>query len=192
MRHKRIIIAALVSVLLCGCTSSGPVIRDTLDPVTSITITHANMPIVFYRNNYLRAASYHDFLSMEPLQTNLMGRYGYFLWLAIWNTTLNEHLADEQYGFSSMTLLVDGEALVLDAAGSMPDVIGASRSVYGKPFATSAQIYYEVTLDQLRVIADAADIRIQSTGSELHEYVLWDSPESAHDRLQAFMDYLDF
>jgi len=62
--------------------------------VTSITITHANMPIVFYRDNYLRAASYHDFLSLGPLQTNLMGLYGYFLWLAIWNTTLNEHLAD--------------------------------------------------------------------------------------------------
>lgn len=192
MNKKNNMLIAVLATVFAGCASSGSMIRDSLDPVTSITVTHAHLPIVFFRDSYLRATTSHDFVSVGPLKTNLMGEYNYFLWLAIWDTTLDAHMADEQYGFVSIILMLDGEPLELSVAGSMPSVIGASKSVYSRPFASAAELYYQVTVEQLRRIAEAAEIRLLSSGAEAREYVLWDSPELVKERMQAFLAYVGY
>lgn len=186
------LLLALFAALLCSCSSSGPVIQDTLDPVTGITVTHAEVPLVFYRDRSARAAYARDFVNLGPIQINRMGRYRYFLWLAAWSTMQNAHLAEEHDGFESIIVFADGEPLELTSAGWTPQAIGATESVYVKPVASAAEAYYEVTVDQLRLIANATDVRLQSTGPQAHTYEPWDSQASAHGSLQAFLEYVSY
>ena len=192
MRCFRNSIFILLAALLCSCGSSGSVIRDSLDPVTGITITHAEVPLVFYRDRSARAAYAHDFVNLGPIQINRMGRYRYFLWLAAWSTMQNANLAEAHDGFESIIVFADGEPLELASAGWTPQAIGATESVYVKPVASAAEAYYEVTVDQLRLIANAADVRLQSTGPQARDYEPWDSQAAARSSLQAFLEYVSY
>lgn len=52
---------------------------------------------------------------------------------------------------------------------------------------TNTDAYYEVTIDHLRVIAGATDLRIQSTGPRQRSYELWDNQTAARASLQEFL-----
>jgi hypothetical protein len=178
--------------MICGCGSPGSVILDTLDPVTGITISHATVPLVFYRDRSARAAYARDYVNLGPLQVNRMGRRQYFLWAAVWSTLQNTHLANEQDGFETIIVFADGEPLELSSAGWTPQAIGASESVYVKPVASAAEAYYEVTVDQLRLIAEATDIRLKTIGAQTRDYEPWDSQSAARGNMQAFLEYVSF
>lgn len=195
MRHFRQSVSLLLAVLIAtigGCGSTGPVIQNTLDPVTGITITHADVPMLFYRDSSARAAYARDFVNLGPIMINRMGQYRYFLWLAAWGTIQNTGLAEAHNGFESIIVFADGEPLELASAGWTPQTVGASASVYIKPVTSAAEAYYEVTADQLRLIADATDVRLQSTGSPARAYEPWDSQTSARASLQAFLEYVSY
>ena len=186
-------IAYLIFALTIGsCGSSPSRIHDTLDPITGATITRAEVPLVFYRERSSRAAYARDFVNLGPIQVNRMGQHHYFLWLAAWSTMQDSHLADEHDGFERIVLFADGEPLELSSAGWTPIAIGASASVYVKPAASSAESYYEVTVDQLHLIAGASDVRVQSTGPDTRSYEPWDNQASARRSLQAFLEYVSF
>lgn len=104
----------------------------------------------------------------------------------------NAHLAEAHDGFESIIVFADGEPLELISAGWTPQAIGATESVYVKPVASAVEAYYEVTVDQLRLIANAADVRLQSTGPQAHTYEPWDSQASARGSLQAFLEYVSY
>ena len=173
--------------VVSSCGISAPLIQDTLDPVTGVTITHARVPLVFYRDSSSRAAHARDFINMGPIQVNRMGQHRYFLWLGVWNTMQDRHLPEMLDGFESIIVFADGEPLPLTVAGWTPDAIGASESAYVKPTASSAEAYYEVTIDQLRVIAESNDIRIRTTALLPASYEPWDDQRSARISLNAFI-----
>jgi len=195
MRHFRQSVSLLLAVLIAtigGCGSTGTVIQNTLDPVTGITITHADVPMLFYRDSSARAAYARDFVNLGPIMINRMGQYRYFLWLAAWGTIQNSHLTEARDGFESIIVFVDGEPLGLTSVGWAPETIGASASVYIKPVTSATEAYYEVTADQLRLIADATDVRLQLTGSATRAYEPWDSQTSAHASLRAFLEFVSY
>jgi len=192
IRQPVFVLLSVFAMAACGCSSSGTLVRDTLDPVTGITITHAEVPLIFYRDQSARAAYARDFVNLAPIQINRMGRYRYFLWLAAWSTMQNVHLAEELDGFESIIVFADGEPLTLSSTGWTPQAIGATEPVYAKPVASAAEAYYEVTVDQLRLIAQAADVRLRSTGPRARAYEPWDSQTSAHASLQAFLEYVSY
>jgi hypothetical protein len=179
----------LLAAWLCigGCTSTGTQIQERLDPTTGVTITFAEKPLIFYRDSSARAAYARDFVSLGPLQINRMGQYRYFMWAGIWNTMPVSHLSDEIDGFESIILFVDGEPLQLTASGWAPSAIGASESVYVRPQAAAGEAYYEVTIDQLRFIAEASDVRLQTSGPGSVSYEPWESQRSGRDSMQAFV-----
>ncbi len=121
-----------------------------------------------------------------------MGRHQYFLWAAIWSTLQDTHLADERDGFESIVVFADGEPLELSSVGWTPQAIGASESVYIKPVASAAEAYYEVTVDQLRLIVEATDIRLKTTGAQARDYQLWDNQAAARNSMQAFLERVSF
>jgi hypothetical protein len=45
-------------------------------------------------------------------------------------------------------------------------VIGASQPVCSKPFWTAIGVYNEVSVDQLRLLAEATEKRVQSGGTD--------------------------
>lgn len=96
-------------------------------------------------------------------------------------------LAEHRDGFESIVLYADGEPLSLELSGWTPEAIGASEPVYIKPVASTADAYYRVTADQIRLIASARVIRLRTTGSSPKEFELWDEQNSARNDLTEFL-----
>ena len=176
----------LAAATLCGCGATPPAVNDTLDPLTGVTITSSSTPLVMYRDEPSRAAYARNFLHVGPLQINRMGDHQYFLWVGIWSTMRTPDVTASQSGFDSIILFVDGEPLPLDASGWTPAAIGTSEHVYVKPVASTLDVYYRVTTDQIRFIAEGSDIRLQTTGSSPRNFELWDEQTSAKEALRAF------
>lgn len=175
---------ALVAV---GCSSDSAMVRDQMDPVTSVTISYSPTPMVFYRDVSGRAAYARNFVHMAPLEVNRSGNYQYYLWLGIWNTIADAQSNQSRDGFESIVIFADGEPLPLDIAGWTVAAIGASKPVYLKPVASAADAYYAVTVDQLRLIAEARDVRLKTTGARNESYEPWDNQKAAKASLVEFL-----
>jgi len=178
---------AIAVLVLVACATPGDPVRETLDPLTAVTVTYSNSPLIVYRDNPSHAAFARDLVSLGPIKVNKSGTYKYYLWFGIWSTLQSNNPAEQRDGFESIVLLVDGEPLLLDAAGWTPAAIGTSQPVYDKPFASSLDVYYRVTADQIRLIAMADDVQLRTTGSTVREYELWGEQQAARNDLSAFL-----
>jgi hypothetical protein len=178
----------LLALLASGCGQSSQVIRESMDPMTAATVSASSVPLIFYNDNSAYAAHSRNYVYVGPVSINNMGQYRYYLWFGIWGTIPSTPPAAERDGFEAVTIFADGEPLQLSLAGWGANAIGASRPVYNKPVASAADAYYEVTLDQIRLIAEARDLRILTTGSAAYSFELWDGQGSAYNALHAFVE----
>ena len=180
------IVLALI-LTLASCASSVGSSGSRLDPGTAATIRHADVPMVFYREDSGKAAFARNLIHMGPVEINQGGTYRYYLWLGIWVTVVSPDRASIRDGFEALTLRVDGEPMSLDVAGWTHDRIGASGPIYLRPVASAADAYYELTFNQLRRIAVATDVSIQTSGATGRSYQTWDSQKSAKEALVRFL-----
>ena len=182
----RIATIGLLFAVIAGCAASSP-LGVKLDSGTSVTMTYSPTPLVLYRDVPGHAAYARNFVSLGPLQANRSGNYQYFIWLGIWNTNHTANETDGRDGFDSIVLFVDGEPLMLDVEGWTPDTIGASEPVYPQPVASEIDAYYRVTVDQIRLIAEADEISIRTTGFSSRSFELWDKQTAAREGLRNFL-----
>jgi hypothetical protein len=189
-RHRRVTggLAGLTACLLLINCASSPTISEKLDPVTGITVTFATTPLVLYRDNPSQAAYARNYVHLGPIQVNRSGSYRYYLWVGAWNTMQVADIPEHRDGFESIIVFADGEPLALELKGWTPESIGASEPTYLKPVASTADAYYEVTADQIRLIAGARDIRVRATGTAPREFQLWDQQNSARNSLTEFLN----
>ena len=178
----------LIALLLTACAGNDARSLNKLDTVTGVTISYSRAPMVFYRDDFGKAAHSRNFVHLAPLEVNKMGEYRYFLWLGVWNTLQNARPGETRDGFESITIFADGEPLSLQLSGWTASAIDASEPVYMKPVSSAADAYYEVAMDTIRVIAEADDIRILSTGPKQQSFELWDRNSAARSSLQEFLD----
>lgn len=171
-----------------GCTSSTALTGEKLDPVTSATISYSEQPLVFYRDVSGRAALAKDFVYMAPVAVNRGGNYRYYIWLGIWTVAGEGSTDATRDGFESILLLADGEPLQLKITGWTVDAIGASEPVYSKPVASAADAYYELTLDQLRPLADAERLRLHIGGDTRDMFEPWDDQRRGKAALLEFIN----
>ena len=177
----------IILLTLVACAGQPGAIQDKLDPTTAVTITYSRTPMVFYRDDFGKAAFARNYVHLGPLEVNRAGSFHYYLWLGIWNTMQNATSGEPRDGFESIVIYADGEPLALELSGWTPATIGASEAVYVRPVASAADAYYEVTVDHLRLIAASADIRVQSTGPGTRTYEMWDEQKSARKSLTEFL-----
>ena len=182
------VLALVTAASVCGCSASTALTGEKLDPLTSATISYSEQPLVFYRDASGRAALAKDFVYVAPVAVNQGGNYRYYIWLGIW-TVAGEASADAtRDGFESILLVADGEPLQLEIAGWTVDAIGASEPVYSKPVASAADAYYEVTLDQLRPLAEANHLRLHIGGNGRDRFEPWDDQQRGKAALLEFID----
>lgn len=184
--------APAAALVLAACGAHQPAYFEDLDPVTGVTVARAASPLTFYRDNSGHAAYARDYVNLGPVDVNRMGEHRYFLWLCIWSTLPEARPTAQRDGFESVIVFADGEPLPLNLLGWTPAAIGASETGYAKPVASAAEAYYEVTLDQIRVLAGARDLRLQLDAARPAAYELWDRQSGARADLQAFLDRARF
>lgn len=179
---------ALLALSLSACAPDAPLVREHMDPVTSVNVTYSQVAMVFYRDVSGRAAFARDFVHLAPLEVNRSGDYRYYLWLGIWNTLDETQTEKSRDGFESIVIFADGEPIPLEVSGWTVSSIGASEPVFLKPVASAADAYYAVSVDQIRLIAEATDVRVQATGSRTRSYEPWDNQKAAKAALLRFLD----
>ena len=177
---------------LSSCASFGASTIETLDPLTSVTLTAVKTPMIFYRDNSGRSAYARDFANLGPIQVNRSGQYRYFLWIGIWTTGQETDDTRRRDSFESPVLFIDGEPFQLQLAGWNPESIGASEGIYVKPVASAIDAYYEVTLDIIRLLVNSADVRIRSSGEYATSFEPWDDQQTARDNLRDFFDLIGY
>jgi len=177
----------LMLVAIAGCATSPERPREILDPQTGATITYSSSSLVLYRDDPAHAAHAKNLVSLGPLQVNRSGHYRYYLWLGIWNTNHTVSEADGRDGFDSIVLYVDGEPIPLEVSGWTPSAIGASAPVFHRPVASALDAYYEVTVDQIRIVAEAKDISLQTTGFRSQSFEPWDELQTAQRSFRTFL-----
>ena len=177
----------LVTLLSAGCISTSTLVEERLDIGTGVTVTHATAPIVLYHDNSSYAAHARDYVYLGPVEINRMGDYSYYLWLGIWSTISDAERSFQRDGFDSVTLYADGEPLQLELVGWTLESIGVSEPVYVKPVASAADAYYRVTIDQIRLIANAREIELHAGTAPVRVYLMWDRQDSAHASMREFV-----
>lgn len=181
---------AIVASVLAGCAASLPPVAEKMDPLTAATLMYSAIPMVLYRDDPGRAAHAKNFVSLGPLLVNRSGNYQYYLWLGIWNTNQAPDIDERRDGFDSVVLFVDGEPLPLELSGWTPESIGASEPVYAQPVASSLDAYYRVTADQIRLLANARDVQLRTSGRVPRSFEPWDDQAAARASLQRFLQQL--
>jgi len=183
----RTLLIAALAIALANCASSSATVNQTLDLHTGVTVSYVQTPLVLFRENPMRAAFARNYVYLGPIEVNDSGSYEYFLWFGIWDTMQSSDEAAHRDGFESVVLFVDDEPLPLELVGWAPSSIGLQSEVYAAPVAASADAFYRVTLDQIRLLAEARDIRLNVTGALPREFALWDRQLTASSNLQDFM-----
>ena len=176
-----------VALILLGCAASPPSVNEKMDELTGVTVTYASAPLMFYRDNTSQAAYARNFVNAGPIQVNRSGSYRYYLWVSSWSTMQVPDLVSVRDGLESIVIFADGEPLLLELSGWAPDTMGLSEPIYLKPMASAADAYYQVTVDQIRLIAESSDLRLRTAGPQPRDFELWDDQTSAKASLAEFL-----
>ena len=189
MRRFFISVLAVIPWLLLGaCSSSTPLVEETLYSETGVTVLRFMPPVIFFREISYRAANARDFVYLGPIEVNRMGRFEYFLWLGVWSTLDDFYAEPSRDGFESITLLADGEPMTLEATGWTLEAIGVGDPVYVAPVGSAADVYYRVTMDQIRLLAESRDIEIMTSSARVRRYFPWDGYSSSRAGMRAFIE----
>lgn len=190
MKKRRYLITALlIAAFTTACGPSSSLLQESLDYGTGVTLTRSTSPIVLYHDNSGHAAYARDYVYLGPIEVNRMGSYSYYLWLGIWSTLDDASRWTARDGFESIVLYADGEPLQLEVAGWSADTIGASRPVFVKPVASAADAYYAVTVDQIRMIAEARDLVLQTTSPPTVQYHRWREEDAGAVAMRQFVTH---
>lgn len=180
-------LTAIALFAVAGCGGSTAVVSDRLDPLTGVTVTSASKPIVFYRDRSAQAAHARDYVYLGPIEVNNMGQRNYYLWLGIWGTSDSTDRSSQLDDFESIVVFADGEPLSLEVKGWTPESIGISEPAYVKPVASATDGYYRVTIDQIRLIAEARDLEVRAGSARPQRYTPWSSAATPSSSLHAFL-----
>lgn len=189
---NRIFHGVLMTLLLAACGGSQLLVKDKLDLQTGVTVTRSTQPLILYRDRSAISAHARDYVYVGPIETNDMGRRRYFLWLGVWSTSEKSSRASELDEFESIVIYADGEPLGLNVTGWNPAAIGVSDAVYVKPVASATDAFYAVTIDQIRMIAEARDVELRTGPTASGHYLRWEASAAAAAGLRAFVQEVDF
>ena len=182
---NRIAPALAAALLLAACGGTDVLVANRLDPVMGVTVTSTTKPLVFYRDRSAQAAYAKDYVYLGPIEVNNMGQKNYFIWLGAWSSSDVADRSAQMDAFESVVVFADGEPLSLQVDGWTPESIGLSESTYVKPVASATDGYYRVTIDQIRLMAEARDLEVRAGSTQAQTYFPWDSASSTS--MQAFL-----
>ena len=177
----------VIALLLTACGGTTGLVADRLDPVMGVTVTSTTKPMVFYRDRSAQAAYAKDYVYLGPIEVNNMGQKNYFIWLGVWASSDSADRSSQMDDFESVVVFADGEPLSLEVNGWTPESIGLSEATYVKPAASATDGYYRVTIDQIRLMAEARDLEIRTGSTHPQRYTPWDSASTTSASMQAFV-----
>lgn len=183
---KRTFLIAVVAVLV-ACTAAPPTVIQELDESTAATITHSKTPMNLSPMTVFERDNIRPYVDIGTIQVNRNRIRKYFLWFGIWDVDYGANRDQQPEEFESVIIIADGEELLLDVQGWTHQAIGSSKPIYKKLFPDVVDAYYQVTLAQIRLLAEAGDIQLRTTGAAPREFAPWYREERAKSDLAEFL-----
>ena len=178
--------------VLSACAASQPPVIENLDELTGVTVTHSRTPLLLSPQTESPGANAREFVQIGVIEINRMGTLEYFLWLGIWdrdNLGASEPRPD---AYSSIVIMTGNERIPLDIHGWSSASIGTSERIYKKIFSEDLDAYYAVSLEQIRMLATAIRLEVETTGVVPKKFVPWYNQEQGQEDLQAFLSAVTF
>jgi hypothetical protein len=186
-RYLPAAISAIVLTVLSSCGAVQPTVVEKLDELTAVTITHGRTPLILSPDEPYSRANERDFLQLGAIEINRMGARKYYLWLGISDFNLMADETKYPEEFNSILLVGHGDTIRLDVYGWTAVAIGATDPVYERLFGSSIDAYYEVNLDQIRLLTDADNLKLRTTGSSPKEFGSWYKQATFRSDLSEFL-----
>lgn len=124
---------------------------------------------------------------MGAIEVNRMGTRQHYVWLGISDVEQMASAEEHPDGYDSIVLIAGDQNVRLDVLGWSPQAIDASEPVYEKLFANSADAYYRITLDQIRLLSDLDQLKLRTTGSSRKEFIPWYEQAGFKEELNEFL-----
>jgi hypothetical protein len=169
--------AAMAALAACDGGRIRDAAAERLDRASGITLRTDSEPLVFARAEVRYSRSTRDYLYLGPVETNRQGIYEYYLWVGVASTLDRGYLAPLADTPGKLFAEVQGEVMEFALepwAGREPALSGVT--LYRTPVPVREQLAARVTLDQLRLLADAdlAAVRVNGGNGDARQYVRWD------------------
>ncbi len=182
------IFAALTGVIIiAGCATPAPMVRETLDPLTAVTVSASNTPFVLFREEPARSADADHYIHLGPIRVNKGGHYQYYMWVGAWSVAWPIDLAAYRHDLERIIIFADAEPLSLEVIGWTPAAIGTSAAVYANPFGSGSTAYYRVTAEQVRRLSVAREISLHISDANSDRFALWGEQKVAWGDLIEFV-----
>lgn len=182
---------ALTLIFASSCSSYNGLVLSKLDPKTSVTITYNESPLVFFRALSASSTLEKEHVYLGPVEVNRSGDYRYYLWLATWGTIDVAQNDQRQGRYESVNVVADGQPVTLKIMGSSWQAIGASEPVYRMPVAWATEAFYDLTLGQLRQIAEATNLQVEYSSTR-ETFEPWNDQISTKAGLIEFLVHSEF
>ncbi len=186
-RHLSAGLCITVLLVLSACATEKSSVVEKMDELTAVTITHHRTPIIMSTDTQFALRDAKEFVEIGAIEVNRMGTLRYFLWLGISVANYTESADARPEGFESIVLVAGDDEFQLDVVGWTHHEIGTSERIYKKLFSSSTDAYYEITLDQIQLLAETGGMKVRTTGSVPKEFVLWYRPITAKGDLSEFL-----
>jgi len=124
---------------------------------------------------------------MGAIEVNRMGTRQHYVWLGISDVEQMASAEEHPDGYDSIVLIAGDQNVRLDVLGWSRKAIDASEPVYEKLFANSADAYYRITLDQIRLLSDLDQLKLRTTGSSRKEFIPWYEQAGFKEELNEFL-----
>ncbi len=154
-RYARVVLASIAAMLLGACAAlpdDAPVV-EKLDEQTGLTVARLGRPLELYNDTASKNVA-ERFAFLGPFETNQMGNRAMYLWVAL--------PMENPAGSSAPTVLVDGAALELGAAGTSAEFAGLQQAPYKIPTPWIANYYFRIDSAIVARLGAAADLRIEA------------------------------
>ena len=181
------VILISVCVLTSACSAGQPAVVQKLDEQSAVTVTYGETPMVMSLDEPYGQSDERRYVQIGSFEINRMGSRSYYLWLGISGLDENVAASGSASAFESVELLLDNQSIDLDVTGWSHGAVGIGEPVYKKLYATSIEAYYLITLEQIQLLANSANPKLRTSGSESIEYVPWYQQASFKKDLDEFL-----
>jgi hypothetical protein len=181
-----------VLAFLSACAAGQPPVVEKLDDLTAVTITHSRTPLFLSPEIETNGATAREFVQIGVLEINRMGALEYFLWLGIWDRDNFDSGETHPDAYASIVILTETGSLPFEIHGWSHQSIGTSERVYKKIFPEDLDAYYKISLEQIKMLAEATSVKVATTGPESKRFVPWYNQDRGQSDLRAFVSAVTY
>lgn len=168
----------ILGLCLAGCqTTPKDAPRSWVDSGTAVAITAQAGSLVLSREDFPAGVNVRDYVELGAFEINRSGARTRYLAFTLWSTIDRsaEQWARTEADFASVTLWADDQPLLLKRSATTQQGISVSTSVFTLPAPNARQMYYTVTLQQLRTLATARSWTLSPVGMAEGErmFAMW-------------------